>query len=171
VTVREATRADLLGVFRIEKASFPQPWPYRAFERFLGEPGFLVATGGGAAATGTGGADVRGTDAGAEGTGSGAGSGIAGYVVADATPNHGRPLGHVKDLAVAPDRRGAGIGATLLERVLATLAAHAVKLEVRADNEPALALYRRFGFTVRNTVPGYYVDGEDALVMVRDATE
>jgi ribosomal-protein-alanine N-acetyltransferase len=162
VTVREATRADLLGVFRIEKASFPQPWPYRAFERFLGEPGFLVATGGGAATAGTDGT---------EGTGSGAGDGIAGYVVADATPNHGRPLGHLKDLAVAPDRRGAGIGATLLERVLATLAAHAVKLEVRADNEPALALYRRFGFTVRNTVPGYYVDGEDALVMIRDTTE
>ena len=41
--VREAVRADLLEVFRIERQSFPQPWPYEAFERFLGEPGFLVA--------------------------------------------------------------------------------------------------------------------------------
>ncbi|PSQ34170.1 ribosomal-protein-alanine N-acetyltransferase RimI [Halobacteriales archaeon QS_9_70_65] len=41
--VREAVRADLLEVFRIEKRSFAQPWPYAAFEGFLGEPGFLVA--------------------------------------------------------------------------------------------------------------------------------
>jgi membrane protease YdiL (CAAX protease family) len=43
VRVREAERADLLAVFHIEQEAFPQPWPFSAFERFLDEPGFLVA--------------------------------------------------------------------------------------------------------------------------------
>jgi ribosomal-protein-alanine N-acetyltransferase len=145
--VREATRADLLDVFRIEKRSFPQPWPFGAFERFLDRPGFLVA------------------DAPDDATG------LAGFVVADTVPNHGRPIGHVKDIAVAPDYRGRGIGTTLLERalgILATEGTRAVKLEVRASNDVAIRLYERHGFEVRRTVPRYYDDGEDALVMIRD---
>jgi ribosomal-protein-alanine N-acetyltransferase len=130
-------------VFRIEQASFPQPWPFSAFEGFLDAPGFLVAV---------------------------AEEGVVGYVVADTVPNHGRPLGHVKDIAVRPDRRGEGIGASLLERALAVLAREdtaRVKLEVRAGNDAAIRLYRGFGFTHHHTVPRYYDDGEDALVMLR----
>jgi ribosomal-protein-alanine N-acetyltransferase len=140
--IRPAVRADLLEVFRIEQSSFPQPWPYSAFEGFLDAPAFLVA----------------------------AEDGVVGYVVADTVPNHGRPLGHVKDIAVRPDRRGEGIGAALLERALAALAGEGtsrVKLEVRAGNDEAIRLYRGFGFTHHHTVPRYYDNGEDALVMVR----
>lgn len=142
-TVRRAVRADLLAVFRIEKRSFPQPWPYAAFERFLGEPGFLVAE----------------TD-----------EGVAGYVVADTVPNGGRPLGHIKDIAVHPDRRGRGVGTTLLERALTVLSEQRtsrVKLEVRESNGVALDLYRTFGFAVQRTLPRYYDDGENAYVMTR----
>ncbi|MEM4780467.1 MAG: ribosomal protein S18-alanine N-acetyltransferase [Halalkalicoccus sp.] len=144
VTVRSATRADLLSIYRIEKASFPQPWPFSAFEGFLDEPAFLVAW------------DER--------------AGVVGYVVADSVPNHGRAIGHVKDLAVAPDYRGEGIGRRLLSRALETLAREGVgwvKLEVRTGNEPAIALYRAFGFELRRRIPRYYADGETALVMVR----
>jgi len=143
-TIREVTRADLLEVYRIERAEFPQPWPYDAFQRFLEEPGFLVA-------------EVDG--------------GVAGYVVADTVPNHGRQLGHVKDIAVRDDLQREGIGTQLLRRILGQLrsaGAGAVKLEVRESNERALGLYRRHGFEHRRTVPRYYDDGEDALVMVRD---
>ena len=148
--VREATRADLLDVFRIEKQSFPQPWPFGAFERFLDCPGFLVA-------------DPPDGE-----------TGLAGFVVADTVPNHGRPIGHVKDIAVAPGHRGRGVGTTLLERALGVVAAEGpdrVKLEVRASNDVAIHLYERHGFEVRRTVPRYYDDGEDALVMVRDGRE
>jgi ribosomal-protein-alanine N-acetyltransferase len=141
--IRPAVRADLLEVFRIEQASFPQPWPFSAFEEFLDSPAFLVAA---------------------------AGDGIVGYVVSDTVPNHGQPIGHVKDIAIRPDRRGEGIGASLLERALSALAAEGtarVKLEVRAGNDAAIRLYRGFGFTHHHTVPRYYDDGEDALVMVR----
>ena len=142
-TIREAERADLLAVFRIEQQSFPQPWPFSAFEGYLGDRGFLVAHD----------------------------DGVVGYVVADTVPNHGRPLGHVKDIAVHEDRRGEGLGRSLLQRALAVLEAQgvsSVKLEVRESNEPARQLYDEMGFVHRRTIPRYYSDGEDALVLVRD---
>ncbi len=159
-TVRRAERGDLLEVFRIERQAFPQPWPFEGFERFLDEPGFMVAECPVEEGEGDGGSrDWR--------TGDRA---IAGYVVADLTPNFGRDIGHVKDLAVAPEFRGRGIGTLLLKHALATLeaqGAHATKLEVREDNDPALALYRQHGFEHRRTVPRYYADGTNALVLVR----
>jgi len=144
VTIREAEQADLLSVYRIEKTCFPQPWPFSAFERFLGEPGFLVADDG---------------------------ERVVGYVVSNLVPNHGRDIGHVKDLAVRPDARGRGVGRTLLERALVSLSidgASLVKLEVRESNDPALSLYRDVGFEPMRRVPRYYEDGEDALLMVLD---
>jgi len=147
VEIRPATQADLLSVFRIEKAAFPQPWPFSAFERFLGERAFLVGVGG---------------------------SEIVGYVVADVTPNYGRDVGHVKDLAVRPDAQGAGLGRRLLSQAIRRMAsdgATLVKLEVREHNDPALSLYRDEGFELLRRVPGYYEDGETALVMVLDVDE
>ena len=147
-TVRQVERADLLDVYRIEQSVFPQPWPFEAFERFLDEPGFMVAE----ATT-------------ADGTA------IAGYVVADLTPNFGRDIGHVKDLAVRESFRGQGLGRLLLRHALASLEARGAtttRLEVRANNGPAIGLYRDHGFEHRRTVPGYYADGENALVLVRE---
>ena len=149
VAVRAAVRADLLEVFRIEKRSFPQPWPYAAFEGFLGAPGFLVA----------------------EPLSPSGDPSVVGYIVADSVPNHGVSIGHIKDLAVSPDHRGAGIGRLLLSRGLAVLAARnatRVKLEVRESNDAALSLYREFGFEIHHVIPKYYDDGEDAYLMVRD---
>ncbi|PSQ22751.1 ribosomal-protein-alanine N-acetyltransferase RimI [Halobacteriales archaeon QS_8_65_32] len=159
--IREATRADLLSVFRIERASFAQPWPYDAFEHFLGLPGFLVADSGGTAVA-TGGERANG--------GAGGENGVVGYVIGDVVPNGGRGIGHIKDLAVHPDHRGRGLGATLLRRGLTALSgqgATSVKLEVRAGNGAAISLYRAFGFEHQRTVRRYYRNGEDALVMVR----
>ena len=147
--VRRVDRDDLVPIHRIEKAAFPQPWPFSAFERYTDEPGFLVA-------------ERRDSDAGE--------ARVVGYVVADTVPNHGSPLGHVKDIAVDPDHRGEGVGSTLLERALEVLddeGAGSVKLEVRATNDGAISLYREFDFEHRRTIPNYYGNGEDALVMVR----
>lgn len=143
-SIRKAERADLLAVVRVENAAFSQPWPYDAFERFLGEPGFLVAV-------------ESETD-------------VVGYVVADITSNYGRELGHIKDIAVHPERRGEGVGSALLSRSIAALAARGadtVKLEVRRSNDGAKRLYREFGFEPLRRVPGYYDDDEDAIIMIR----
>lgn len=147
LTIREADRADLLAVFRIEKAVFPQPWPFASFEQFLGNPGFLVATEEGA---------------------------VVGYAIADVTTSGGRDLGHLKDIAVHPKAQGRGVGRALLRRVLVSTAvggANVVKLEVRQSNEVAQSLYDDVGFERVRRVPGYYDDGEDAYVMVLDLAE
>lgn len=142
MTIRDAEVGDLGDVVRIERVSFAQPWPYGAFDRFVDEPGFLVADRGGE---------------------------VVGYVVGDVTPDFGRELGHIKDLAVAPSARRQGVGRSLLCRSLTTLAvqgADLVKLEVRTGNNTARTLYRDVGFQPTRRVPGYYRDGEDALVMM-----
>jgi ribosomal-protein-alanine N-acetyltransferase len=141
--IRPAREGDLAAVHRIERESFPQPWPYASFRSYLAEDGFLVADG-------------------EDGE-------VVGYVIADAIPNHGTPLGHIKDLGVAREHRGQEIGSTLLARgldFLAATGAATAKLEVREGNEGAIRLYRRFGFERRRRIRGYYGNGEDALVMV-----
>lgn len=141
--IREATRADLLSVYRIETQVFDQPWPYPAFEGFLDEPNFLVAVTNGS---------------------------IVGYVVADVTPTYGRDLGHIKDIAVHPNAQGNGIGRRLLQRAVLGLTVEGVgriKLEVRKHNTTARQLYRSEGFEPVTRLAGYYDDGEDAIVLAK----
>ncbi|MFQ3475279.1 ribosomal protein S18-alanine N-acetyltransferase [Halonotius sp. F2-221B] len=141
--IREATRADLLSIYRIETQVFDQPWPYPVFEGFLDEPNFLVAVTNGS---------------------------VAGYVVGDVTPTYGRDIGHIKDLAVHPTAQGNGIGRRLLQRAVLGLTVEGVgriKLEVRKHNTPARELYRSEGFEPVTCLSGYYDDGEDAIVLAK----
>lgn len=60
------------------------------------------------------------------------------------------PIGEVRDLAVLPAERGAGLGTLLLERVAAELKAADIahyKLTVLAPNEDAIRFYERAGLT------------------------
>ena len=41
-----------------------------------------------------------------------------------------------------------------------------ISLEVRPPNEPAVALYRAYGYREVGRRPDYYPDGEDALIML-----
>ena len=63
---------------------------------------------------------------------------------------------HINNLAVLPELRRHGVGTLLLEFVLekgAELGARRATLEVRRSNEPARALYERFGFSVAGVRP------------------
>ncbi len=76
--------------------------------------------------------------------------------------------GHLMNIAVDPDFQGRGVATELLRRLTLDAVARGVTdltLEVRSTNTPALALYRRFGFGPVGVRKGYYVDGEDALIM------
>ncbi|CCG05069.1 (SSU ribosomal protein S18P)-alanine acetyltransferase [Blastococcus saxobsidens DD2] len=78
---------------------------------------------------------------------------------------------HVATIGVAGARQGEGIGARLLDALLAEADRRSpvVLLEVRADNEPAQGLYRRRGFTEIGRRPRYYQpSGTDAVVMKRE---
>jgi ribosomal-protein-alanine N-acetyltransferase len=80
---------------------------------------------------------------------------------------------HVATIGVARDRQGQGIGALLLDALLAEADRRSpvVLLEVRADNDVATGLYRRRGFTEIGRRRGYYQpSGADAVVMKRERT-
>jgi len=78
-------------------------------------------------------------------------------------------------LAVAPEARGTGIAAALLQQAAATAAAMgaaAVFLEVAVGNTAARAAYDRAGFQPVGRRRAYYADLSDALVLrltLRDA--
>ena len=78
---------------------------------------------------------------------------------------------HVATIGVAGARQGEGIGAQLLDALLAEADRRSpvVLLEVRADNPVAQGLYRRRGFTEIGRRPRYYQpSGTDAVVMRRE---
>lgn len=80
--------------------------------------------------------------------------------------------GHITNVAVSPDYRRMQVGSALIKTMLevtekAGLVRHT--LEVRASNEPAKGLYKKFGFEEAGVRKGYYEDnGEDAIIMWRN---
>ncbi|MDY7014809.1 MAG: ribosomal protein S18-alanine N-acetyltransferase [Cyanobacteriota bacterium] len=76
---------------------------------------------------------------------------------------------HVTLLAIRPDFQGQGLGQALLLALLKSAVQRQLEratLEVRASNNTALSLYRKFGFQVAGRRKGYYqASGEDALIL------
>ncbi|ORW71970.1 ribosomal protein S18-alanine N-acetyltransferase [Mycobacterium saskatchewanense] len=76
----------------------------------------------------------------------------------------------VHTIGVDPAYQGRGIGRRLLEQLLAFADGGVVYLEVRTDNEPAIALYRSVGFEQVGLRKRYYrISGADAYTMRRKA--
>ena len=74
----------------------------------------------------------------------------------------------VQTIAIAPSGQGRGLGRALMEHLLEQArqqGATQMILEVRADNEPAVRLYRALGFVQISTRRGYYGPGIDAWIM------
>ena len=92
---------------------------------------------------------------------------IAGYALASIAVGEA----HLLNLCVAPETRGQGAAACLLETVIAQAereSAAELLLEVRPSNRAARRLYVRYGFETRGRRPNYYPcqDGrEDALLL------
>jgi [ribosomal protein S18]-alanine N-acetyltransferase len=135
---------DLRGVLRIEEAVFPQPWSRRLFVEELAQ-----RTSRAYRAAWVGHAIV----------------GFAGQMFID-------DEAHVNNIAVDPAWQGRRLGAVILLDLVRTAlerGSRHLTLEVRVGNEPALALYRRFGMAPVGVRRNYYPTGEDALIMwVRD---
>lgn len=142
--VERMTLSDVDDVHRIERASFPVPWPDYAFRQEIETnrmAHYLI---------------VR---AGKETIAYG---GL--WLMVDEA--------HITTFAVLPLYRRQGVGGRLmvdLMRLASDLGARVVTLEVRLSNQPARALYHRFGFRPVGVRPRYYSDnGEDALIMTTD---
>ncbi len=72
-------------------------------------------------------------------------------------------------IGVFPEYRGMGVGRRLMESVL-RLTSGDIYLHVEVNNEPAIRLYRAFGFEVVRRVNKFYSTGEDAYLMVLKRT-
>jgi ribosomal-protein-alanine N-acetyltransferase len=79
---------------------------------------------------------------------------------------------HVTTIATHPGARRRGLGELLLVALIDIgydIGARFMTLEVRVSNEPAKALYRKYGFAIVSTRPRYYSDNnEDAYIMWTD---
>ena len=93
----------------------------------------------------------------------------------DVVPKTHESLRHsgVLGMGVAATHRSQGIGSRLMDTTLEAASANGlsrIELTVRADNQPAIALYARKGFKLEGTLRRYLrVDGEwfDALLMAK----
>ncbi len=137
IEIRSAVPGDLQTVSSLEDLCFKDPYPpYFISQLAEANPEtFLVA-------------EVNGH--------------LVGYVVADRWMDHD----HLVSIAVHPKERMKGIGERLLLALEARLGrTRPIRLEVRKNNLPALEMYRKHGFEETALIPGYYADGEDAIVM------
>lgn len=75
----------------------------------------------------------------------------------------------ITNIAVHPDHRRQGIGAALLEALIAhakKLRAARITLDVRVSNTPAISLYQKFGFAPCGKRKNFYSHPrEDAVIM------
>jgi ribosomal-protein-alanine N-acetyltransferase len=93
---------------------------------------------------------------------------IMGFLVATPRRNH---TGHIITIDVLKEARRSGIGSKLLaaaEVRLLKLQCHTVSLETAVDNRSALTFYKRHQYFLLKTVPRYYSNGVDALVLQKN---
>jgi [ribosomal protein S18]-alanine N-acetyltransferase len=140
LTVRPVQPEDLRRVAWLEESAFVDSWPYDLVAYELTNPRAILLL-----------AEREGEPA-------------AGYI----SLRHGGGEAEIFRLAVAPDERRRGVARTLvasgLER-LRELKVESCHLEVRMDNEGAIAFYRALGFARSGRRRGYYQDGMDAMVL------
>jgi ribosomal-protein-alanine N-acetyltransferase len=150
-TVREFQLEDLENLWRIDQECFPPGISYsrqelRFYVRRRGAITLVAARGGEEPAAG--------------------GGEIGGFLVAH--PGH---TGHIVTIDVVASARRSGVGSLLLraaEDRLRIAGSRSVSLETAVDNLSALAFYKRHGYNVVKTIPRYYSNGVDALVLQKD---
>jgi ribosomal-protein-alanine N-acetyltransferase len=91
---------------------------------------------------------------------------IVGFIAGDPRRHEGHTI--ITTIGVDPTYQRRGIGERLLREVEARSTLPRVQLMVRKSNLPALRLYRKLNYTIVETWPRYYEDGEDAYVMEKN---
>ena len=137
------TEAHVAAVAALERVCFSDPWSEQSVRSELTNPLSLWLTA---------------LD----------GDTVAGYVGSQTVLDEA----DIMNVAVAPEYRRRGIARQLLDRLRDLLAAQGVRsltLEVRASNEPAIALYESLGYVQVGRRPNYYFKPrEDALILRKE---
>lgn len=139
--LRRMTAEDVPAVAELDRLSFSLPWPERSFRfEVTNNPNSRCWV--------------------AESDGRIVGALVAWLLVDEL---------HIATLATHPDFRRQGVAQALLTHVLKLAAQEGALssfLEVRASNEAAQGLYRKFGYEEVGRRPRYYKDNnEDAILM------
>lgn len=129
------------GIYRIEELSFPDPWSKKSFtEELKNERAHYLVI-----------ANEEGIV-----------MAFGGFwdIVGEA---------HINNIAVHPDFRGKGLGNIIVEALIDEAKEYKLTdmtLEVRASNETAQNLYKKYGFKIAGIRREYYLDNrEDAVIM------
>lgn len=143
IRLRSATEGDLGRIHEIEVDSFPDPWSQSGFRDLLGNSLARL--------------EVAENEHGV----------VVGYAVALFVADESE----IANLAVASNTRRLGIGARMLDGLLATagsLGTRSMFLEVRESNLAARRLYASRAFEIVGRRSAYYrKPDEDALIMRR----
>lgn len=137
--IRKFTPNDLKRVFEIENMSFNQSYGINMFQQLYEMGiGFLVA-------------EYEGY--------------VIGYVMFWIKYEN---QGHIISIAVDKNYRRLGAGTQLLIKAIAILSLlkiDTIYLEVNENNVGAVEFYKNFNFKIDRIVPGYYENGDGAIVM------
>ena len=139
MTAEKLTAAHLGAVAELEEVCFADPWSEKALELLTTDEAY------------------------------GAVCSVEGRVIAYGgvlwTPFEGQ----ITNIATHPDARRQGMGAAILEHLIAQATLRGceqLSLEARVSNVPAIALYERYGFVKMGLRRGFYKHPtEDAYVM------
>jgi ribosomal-protein-alanine N-acetyltransferase len=132
---------DLNELCAIEAVCFDTPWNRHVIAGDLEDPGGLIYVK--ALLTGV----------------------IAGYGVLGRSED----VSHLMNLAVRPEYRRMGIASQLMlsfGEISREWECRRMRLEVRSSNREARDFYAKLGFIYKMRIRKYYVNGEDALVLV-----
>ncbi len=141
--LRRMTEEDIPAVAAIEKALFPDPWSENSFRHEVLHNRFSIPLV----------LEEEGE--------------ILGYIIAWKIFDEF----HIANVAVRPDQQNRGLGQFMLREILKhAQGCRYALLEVREHNRPAIHLYHKFGFRTIFRRPGYYPNGETALVMQKILT-
>jgi ribosomal-protein-alanine N-acetyltransferase len=146
LVIRPAEMSDARAAAEIHALSFDRPWGLMEFERLMAEENILTHVA----------ADEKASE---------------GFVLSRLAADEAEIL----SIATHPRRRGEGIAGRLLSAHREALLLNRIRtlfLEVEDSNAPALALYRRQGFTEVSRREAYYrkADGSAATALVMRKT-
>ena len=142
LVIRSADLSDIKYIMALEQGSIVHPWDSRAIESLIVDKNKKCYV-----------ADLHGE--------------VVGYVGAEIVLDEC----NIGNIVTHKDYRGRGFASVMLEILLDGLKRREVAkvfLEVEHDNEPAIALYKKFGFEQYGFRRDYYGKGKDAILMSKD---
>ncbi len=152
-SIRNYREEDFKTLLAIDQSCFAQGIAYSAFElktyiKRKGSFTFVAES------------SEHGEDKGGE-------TSIMGFIVGE----QARGMGHIITIDVRAEARRHRVGSALLElaeKQLRLWKINGVRLETAVDNISALSFYKRHGYHVIKTIPRYYSNGVDALLLEKD---